>query len=102
MIPTLEYLFWFFVFVRGKSYPPNSLLMVQRMWLYYLVIYFLCFQAYKWEDDKAAVEWLLKQKEDGAENNSIDDDIRCLHREHVLQQVRRLVYRLKLEALVIG
>jgi len=32
---------------------------------------------------------LLKQKEDGAENNSIDDNIRCLHREHVLQQVRR-------------
>ena len=47
--------------------------------------------AYKWEDDKAAVEWLLKQKEDGAENNSIDDNIRCLHREHVLQQVRSLL-----------
>ena len=46
---------------------------------------------FEWEDDKAAVEWLLKQKEDGAENNSIDDNIRCLHREHVLQQVRSLL-----------
>ncbi|CAC5416440.1 ACACA [Mytilus coruscus] len=46
--------------------------------------------AYKWEDDKAAVEWLLEQKKDGADN-SIDDNIRCLHREHVLQKVRSLL-----------
>ena len=48
-------------------------------------------QAYLWEDDKAMVEWLTEQIREDSIDNAVSDNIRCLQREHVLQQVRRHV-----------
>ncbi|KAL5009691.1 hypothetical protein ScPMuIL_011996 [Solemya velum] len=46
---------------------------------------------YLWEDDKAIVEWLVEQKDEGSGKNSIVENIKCLQREHVLQRVRSLI-----------
>ncbi|KAK3098334.1 hypothetical protein FSP39_018526, partial [Pinctada imbricata] len=46
---------------------------------------------YQWGDDKAIVEWLLQQIEDGTEHNAVSENIRCLKREHILHQVRNLI-----------
>ena len=51
----------------------------------------LYLQAYLWEDDKAMVEWLTEQIREDSIDNAVSDNIRCLQREHVLQQVRRHV-----------
>lgn len=48
-------------------------------------------KAYLWEDDKAVVNWLTKEMDETASNSSVVENIRCLQREHVLQQVRSLV-----------
>ena len=48
----------------------------------------LCLQAYLWEDDKAMVEWLTEQIREDSIDNTVSDNIRCLQREHVLQQVK--------------
>ncbi|KAJ8315639.1 LOW QUALITY PROTEIN: hypothetical protein KUTeg_007789 [Tegillarca granosa] len=45
-------------------------------------------KAYLWEDDKAVVNWLTKEMDETASNSSVVENIRCLQREHVLQQVR--------------
>ena len=37
------------------------------------------------------VEWLTEQIREDSIDNAVSDNIRCLQREHVLQQVRRLV-----------
>ncbi|XP_062620610.1 acetyl-CoA carboxylase-like [Saccostrea cucullata] len=47
--------------------------------------------AYLWEDDKAMVEWLTEQIREDSIDNAVSDNIRCLQREHVLQQVRSLI-----------
>ncbi|KAK3576974.1 hypothetical protein CHS0354_005975 [Potamilus streckersoni] len=47
--------------------------------------------AYLWEDDKAVVQWLTDQVEENNGKNVVSENIRCLKREHVLQQVRSLV-----------
>ena len=60
-------------------------------------------QAYLWEDDKAMVEWLTEQIREDSIDNTVSDNIRCLQREHVLQQVRRHVLGvLALQQRVIG
>ncbi|XP_078337630.1 acetyl-CoA carboxylase-like isoform X9 [Crassostrea virginica] len=48
-------------------------------------------KAYLWEDDKAMVEWLTEQIREDSIDNAVSDNIRCLQREHVLQQVRSLI-----------
>ena len=48
-------------------------------------------QAYLLDDDKAMVEWLTEQIREDCIDNTVSDNIRCLQREHVLQQVRRHV-----------
>uniref|UniRef100_K1RAK3 Acetyl-CoA carboxylase 1 n=1 Tax=Magallana gigas TaxID=29159 RepID=K1RAK3_MAGGI len=47
--------------------------------------------AYMWEDDKAMVQWLTEQIREDSMDNAVSDNIRCLQREHVLQQVRSLI-----------
>jgi hypothetical protein len=37
------------------------------------------------------VEWLTEQIREDSIDNAVSDNIRCLQREHVLQQVRRYV-----------
>ena len=37
------------------------------------------------------VEWLTEQIREDSIDNAVSDNIRCLQREHVLQQVRRHV-----------
>ena len=51
----------------------------------------LYLQAYLWEDDKAMVEWLTEQIREDSIDKAVSDNIHCLQREHVLQQVRRQV-----------
>ena len=65
--------------------------------LLYRISYFslkqvpLYLQAYLWEDYKAMVAWLTEQIREDSIDNAVSDNIRCLQREHVLQQVRRHV-----------
>uniref|UniRef100_A0A8B8AAL4 Acetyl-CoA carboxylase 1-like n=1 Tax=Crassostrea virginica TaxID=6565 RepID=A0A8B8AAL4_CRAVI len=47
--------------------------------------------AYLWEDDKAILEWLTEQIREDSIENAVSDTIRCLQREHILQQVRSLI-----------
>ncbi|XP_048240447.1 acetyl-CoA carboxylase-like isoform X4 [Haliotis rufescens] len=47
--------------------------------------------AYLYEDDKAAVGWLVDQLDENQEKNTVLENIRCIQRDHVLQQVRSLI-----------
>ena len=44
-------------------------------------------QAYQWENDTAVTEWLLEQH-DGTNGNLLNENIRCLQRDHALSQIR--------------
>eukprot|EP00105_Crassostrea_gigas_P035057 XP_019919205.1 PREDICTED: acetyl-CoA carboxylase 1-like [Crassostrea gigas] len=39
----------------------------------------------------AMVQWLTEQIREDSMDNAVSDNIRCLQREHVLQQVRSLI-----------
>lgn len=47
--------------------------------------------AYLWDNDKAVVEWLRDQMDDDGLHNAIAENIKCLQRDHVIQQVRSLI-----------
>ncbi|XP_033740192.1 acetyl-CoA carboxylase-like isoform X1 [Pecten maximus] len=47
--------------------------------------------AYMWEDDKSVVGWLVEQLDENSGHNAITENIRCLQRDHVIQQVRSLI-----------
>ncbi|XP_029649542.1 acetyl-CoA carboxylase-like isoform X2 [Octopus sinensis] len=47
--------------------------------------------AYLWENDKAVVEWLRDQMDDDGLHNAIAENIKCLQRDHVIQQIRSLI-----------
>ncbi|ESP03134.1 hypothetical protein LOTGIDRAFT_199489 [Lottia gigantea] len=46
---------------------------------------------YQWEDDASAVKWLSEQLDDNNESNLLEENIKCIQREHVLQKVRNLL-----------
>lgn len=47
-------------------------------------------QAYLWEDNKAVVDWLSEQlDQDRWEQSTLNENIRCLQRDFLLQQIRK-------------
>lgn len=47
--------------------------------------------SYQWEEDKVVVEWLSEQLDENNSKSLISENLRCLKREHVLNQVRGLI-----------
>ncbi|XP_041352027.1 acetyl-CoA carboxylase-like isoform X1 [Gigantopelta aegis] len=47
--------------------------------------------AYLWEDDKEVVTWLLAQLDEKTHTKSVFENIKCLQRDHAMQQVRSLI-----------
>ena len=52
------------------------------------ISYFYVLQGYLWEDDKAVVEWLSEQQDETGAKNTLEENMRCIQRDHVIQQVR--------------
>lgn len=46
-------------------------------------------QAYQWDDDKTVVSWLESQLEGRNGSSLLLDNIRCLHKDHVLADVKQ-------------
>ena len=47
-------------------------------------------QAYLWEDNKAVVQWLDSQlKSETWEGSVLYENIKCVQRDHVIQQIRK-------------
>ncbi|XP_064618157.1 acetyl-CoA carboxylase-like isoform X2 [Liolophura sinensis] len=47
--------------------------------------------SYQWENDEAAVAWLDDQLNGEPTKKSVIENLRCLQREHVTQQIRKLI-----------
>ena len=45
-------------------------------------------QAYQWEDDKTVVSWLESQLEGYDGSSLLLDNIRCLHKDHVVARLK--------------
>ena len=51
-------------------------------------IYVYIIQGYLWEDDRTVVEWLSEQLDENNTKNTLEENMRCLQRDHVIHQVR--------------
>ncbi|XP_064627568.1 acetyl-CoA carboxylase-like isoform X4 [Lineus longissimus] len=47
--------------------------------------------AYLWEDNKAVVEWLKSEFEGDASKSIIEENIKCVQRDYVIQEIRSLI-----------
>ncbi|XP_019644793.1 PREDICTED: acetyl-CoA carboxylase 1-like isoform X3 [Branchiostoma belcheri] len=48
-------------------------------------------KAYEWDNNQSVVQWLEAQLSEEEPHSVIKDNINCLKRDHVLQQIRSLV-----------
>ncbi|XP_074643040.1 acetyl-CoA carboxylase-like isoform X2 [Tubulanus polymorphus] len=50
-------------------------------------------KGYLWEDDKAVVEWLKIQLADKSGHSIIDENLKCIERDSVIQNIRSLIQK---------